>query len=164
MLRKRKLNLNRISGQPASQQIRRFRFAIVAARYNAGLTDALLRSALEALSRAGATRIDTVRVPGSYEVPVVVARLAGSGNYDAILSLGVVLQGKTLHAEHITLACAINLQRIAIETGVPVIHQILTPRNAREAAARVRLRGVEAAQTAIEMAITMRNVKCKTAS
>ncbi len=164
MLRKRKLNSNQTSGQSALQKIRRFRFGVVAARYNTALTDALLRSALEALSRAGATRIDTVRVPGSYEIPVVVARLAESGKYDAVLALGVVLQGKTLHAEHITLACAINLQRIAIKTGVPVIHQILTPRNAREAAARVRPRGLEAAQTAIEMAMTMRNVKCKTAN
>ncbi len=161
MLQKRKINSNQSLDRRFAQKIRRFRFAIVAARYNEGLADSLLRSALDALSRAGASRVATVRVPGSYEAPVVVARLAKSGKYDAILALGVVLRGRTAHAEHISAACAVNLQRIAIETGVPVIHQILTPRNARDAATRVHLRGKEAAQTAIEMAVTMQNVKYK---
>ena len=161
MLKKRKMNSSQSLDRRFAQKIRRFRFAIVAARYNETLTGALLRTTLDALSRAGASRVATVRVPGSYETPVVVARLAKSGKFDAILALGVVLQGKTAHAEHISTACAVNLQRIAVETGVPVIHQILTPRNARDAAARVRMRGKEAAQTAIEMAMTMQNVKYK---
>ncbi|MBI4024992.1 MAG: 6,7-dimethyl-8-ribityllumazine synthase [Verrucomicrobia bacterium] len=136
------------------------RIAIVAARFNASLTDALLGSALETLSQAGVTRINTVRVPGSYEIPVVVMRLARSRRYHAIIALGVILQGRTSHAEHIAVACAIHLQRIAIETGVPVIHQVLTPRNVRDARARVRLRGVEAAQAALEMSRLMRALDC----
>jgi len=158
MLRKRKLNSIRISGPRGSREIQRFRFAIVAARYNTELVDQLLRSTLDALSQAGVKQVRVVRVPGSYEVPGVVSRLARSGKHDAILALGVVLQGRTAHAEHIGIACAINLQRITMETGVPVIHQILTPRNARDAAARVRLRGKEAAETAIEMAAVMKEV------
>ena len=133
--------------------------AVVAARYNSSLVDTLLRHALATLSQAGVRQIRVVRVPGSYEVPPVVMKLAGARRYHAVIALGVVLQGKTAHAEHITAACAVNLQRISIETGVPVIHQILTPRNLRDARARVRIRGVEAAQTALEMARVMVDLK-----
>ena len=133
--------------------------AVVAARYNMSLVDALLGYTLEALSKNGIRRVRIVRVPGSYEVPVVAMRLAKSRKYHAIIALGVVLQGKTLHAEHIVEACSINLQRIAVETGVPVIHQILTPRNKRDALARLHLRGMEAVKTAIEMGKIMKNLR-----
>jgi 6,7-dimethyl-8-ribityllumazine synthase len=126
--------------------------AIVAACYNPSLTDALLRATVETLSKSGVHHPKIVRVPGSYEVPVVVAKLARSRRYEVIIALGVVLQGKTSHAEHITLSSTLNLQRLSLETGIPIIHQILTPRNLRDARARVRMRGVEAAQVAIEMA------------
>ena len=136
----------------------RLHIAVIAARYNASLVDALLRYTLEALSKNGVRSVKTVRVPGSYEIPVVAMRLAKSRRYHAIIALGVVLQGKTLHAEHIVEACSINLQRIAVETGVPVIHQILTPKSERDALARLHLRGMEAAKTAMEMAETMKRL------
>lgn len=144
---------------PVSAQ--KIRVAIVAARYNSSIADTLLDHTLRTLTRFGVRQVKTVRVPGSYEVPVVVAQLARFGKFHVIIALGVVLQGKTSHADHIAQACAVTLQQIMVETGVPVIHQILTPRNLRDARARVRLRGIEAAQTAIEMAVTMNNVKCK---
>ncbi len=137
----------------------KFCIAIVAARYNTSLVDALLHYTIETLSKNGVRSVKTVRVPGSYEIPVVAMRLAKSRRYHAVIALGVVLQGKTLHAEHIVEACSVNLQRIAIETGVPVIHQILTPKSRRDALARLRLRGMEAAKTAIEMAKAMKNLK-----
>jgi 6,7-dimethyl-8-ribityllumazine synthase len=131
----------------------RIRVAIVASKYNSELTDELLAHCLKTLSQQGVLDVQTIRVPGCYEIPVMVARLARSKNPHAIIALGVVIQGRTSHAEHITLASSIHLQQIAVDTGVPVIHQILSPRNLRDAQARVRLRGIEAAQTAIEMAV-----------
>jgi 6,7-dimethyl-8-ribityllumazine synthase len=133
-------------------------FGIVAARFNEELVDALLSSTVESLERWGVSRIEVVRVPGSYEIPMVVMQLAKSGQFDALIALGVVIQGKTQHAQDITTASSINLQRVAIETGVPVIHQILSPRNENDARKRVKVRGIEAATTALEMAGVMKKL------
>src|SRR3989344_5265715 len=105
------------------------RFAIVCAEYNPEFSEPLLQAADRELRAAGARskNIFVVRVPGSFEIPVVAAQLARSGKFDAILALGVVLQGKTLHANHILEAVALQLQEIAVETGVPVIYQVLSP-------------------------------------
>lgn len=131
-----------------------FRVAIVAARYNSILMEALLASTEKTLRQLGVTSrgVRAIRVPGSYEIPMIVARLARSHRYDAIIALGIVLRGKTAHAEHIGTACAIHLQAIAVETGVPVVYQILTPRHRRDARERIKIRGIEAAHTAVEMA------------
>jgi len=137
------------------------RIAIVAARYNESLVDALLDCTRRSLAVSGVRHPLTVRVPGSYEIPCVVMRLARSRRFHALIALGMILQGKTSHADHIAMACAIHLQRIAVETGIPVIHQILTPRTLRDARARISPRGVEAAQAAIEMAAIVGNLKCK---
>jgi len=134
---------------------RALRIGIVAAQYNSVLVDTLLGYTKSALSKHG---VRVVRVPGSYEIPIVVAKLARSKKFDSIIALGIVFQGKTTHADHITLACTINLQKISIETGVPVIHQILTPKNIRDAKDRLKIRGMEAAQTAIQMAQVMREL------
>lgn len=139
-----------------SRAARRLRVAIVAARYNPALADQLLEHARRGLAEGGVRQVFVQRVPGSYEIPGVAMRLARSKKFDAVIGLGVVLQGKTAHADHIALACAINLQQITLETGVPVIHQILTPSNTRDARARLALRGLEAARVAIEMAGLMR--------
>ena len=146
---------------PAAKKLR---VGIVAASYNPELVDALLHATQTTLLRAGIRSLKVVRVPGSYEIAVAVAALARSRKFDVLLALGVVIQGKTSHAEHITLATTINLQCIAVETGVPVIHQILSPKNVRDAKARVRVRGAEAAISAIRMAEIMKNEGWKTKS
>lgn len=137
----------------------RLRIGVIAARYNRSLCDVLLESARATLAQLGARKVVVRRVPGAYEIPVLAARMARSGNYDALIALGVVLQGNTSHAEHLAAADAVNLQRLAVETEVPVIHQILTPRTEGDARARVRLRGEEAARAAVEMAEVMRDAK-----
>ena len=138
--------------------VKGLRIAIIASRYNTFLTDALLKSTQETLSKSGVKQITVFRVPGSYEIPVVAMKFAQSRKYHAIIALGIVLKGNTSHAEHISTACAINLQRIAIKTGTPIIHQILTPKNLKDGRARVRIRGIEAAQTAVEMGALMRSM------
>jgi len=141
------------------------RFAIVASRYNARYVDSMLRSARAELTAAGAAEVKVVRVPGAYEVPVVTAKLARrrSQPWDAVICLGVILRGETVHAEYIGRAVTGALTRLQLETEVPLIHEVLLLEN--EAQARKRCldrdhnRGREAAQTALEMAILMRELE-----
>lgn len=129
------------------------RFGIVAARYNAELADALLDACVKSLQ--GAREVDVVRVPGSFEVPAAVARLARTRRYDCLIALGVLLQGETKHADLIGHAVAWGLTHISITENVPVVFGIVTANNLRQA--RVRClgkqynRGREAGLTAIAM-------------
>jgi len=140
-------------------------FAIVASRYNARYVDAMLRAARETLSRAGA-KIQIVRVPGAYEIPIVAARLARKSAEDedlaAIICLGVILRGETVHAAHIGEAVSGALMKLQLQYEVPVIHEVLLLENEAQAQKRClgkkHNRGTEAAQTALEMAQVMRSL------
>jgi 6,7-dimethyl-8-ribityllumazine synthase len=140
------------------------RFAIVAGRYNQRFSDELVARANRALRTAGAKRADIAvfRVPGAFEVPVVVSRLAASGDYNAIIALGVIIRGETAHADLIGRAVTDALARIALRDGVPVIHEVLLLENEQQAYVRCleskHNRGTEAALTAIEMAHLMREL------
>jgi 6,7-dimethyl-8-ribityllumazine synthase len=136
-------------------------FVIIASRYNTHYVDAMLRAAKAELTRAGVKKIEIIRVPGAYEIPVVAARLARvqRSSLSAIICLGVILRGQTVHAEHIGSAVSEALMKIQLMNEIPVIHEVLLLEN--EDQARVRClgtkfnRGMEAAQTALEMARVM---------
>jgi 6,7-dimethyl-8-ribityllumazine synthase len=129
----------------------------------------MLEAAQSALKRAGAKQVEVVRVPGAYEIPVVAARLArtalrssaliDSPPLSAIICLGVILRGETVHAAHIGEAVSRALMEIQLRFEVPIVHEVLLLEN--EAQARVRCldrkhnRGAEAAQTALTMAGVM---------
>ena len=142
-------------------------FAIVASRYNARYVDAMVRAAQAELLRAGA-KIQVVRVPGAYEIPVVAKRLARASRLEpraplsAIICLGVILRGETVHAAHIGEAVSRALMQIQLAHEIPVIHEVLLLEN--EGQARVRClgkkhnRGTEAAQTALAMARVMKSL------
>jgi 6,7-dimethyl-8-ribityllumazine synthase len=155
--------------QTRSFQAAGVRFAIVASKYNARYVDAMVRAARAELMRAGG-RVRVIRVPGAYEVPIVAARLArqaasprpGAGKGEAvsaIVCLGVILRGETVHAAHIGEAVSSALMRLQLQYQVPIIHEVLLLES--EAQARVRClgkrhnRGSEAAQTALAMARLM---------
>jgi 6,7-dimethyl-8-ribityllumazine synthase len=139
-------------------------FAIVASRYNSLYVDAMLRAALRELKRARAQSVKVVRVPGAYEIPVVVARLLQGGQaWAGILCLGVIIRGETVHAQQIGDAVSASLARLQIERGAPVIHEVLLLENEAQARARclgkTHNRGAEAAQTALEMARVMASLE-----
>ncbi|MEA2909397.1 MAG: 6,7-dimethyl-8-ribityllumazine synthase, partial [Bradyrhizobium sp.] len=135
-------------------------FAIIASRYNERYVNAMLRAAQTVLRRAGA-RVQVVRVPGAYEIPVVAARLARSASPPraGLICLGVILRGQTVHAAHIGEAVSTALMQLQLRYEIPVIHEVLLLEN--EEQARVRClgqkhnRGAEAAQTALAMAEVM---------
>jgi 6,7-dimethyl-8-ribityllumazine synthase len=137
-------------------------FAIVASSYNARYVDSMLTEAGRELKRAGA-KVRVLRVPGAYEIPVVAAKLATlTPRPAAIICLGVILRGETTHAQHIGEAVSLALMEIQITHGVPVIHEVLLLENRQQAEARCldrkHNRGVEAAQTALEMARVMAGI------
>ena len=134
-------------------------FVIVASRYNARYVDGMLNAAVAELKRAGA-KVQVVRVPGAYEIPVVAARLSTlDPRPSAVICLGVILRGATTHAQHIGEAVSDALMQIQLQHGVPVIHEVLLLENKEQAEARCldpkHNRGIEAAQTAMEMARVM---------
>lgn len=134
-------------------------FAIIVSRYNDYITQQLLDGAQKVLAAQGAAAIDVAWVPGSLEIPLVAQRLAQTGRYAAIICLGCVIKGETLHFDLVAQNAASGLARVALETRVPVINEVLAVFDAAQAAARAGEkvnRGEEAAHAAIEMATLMR--------
>jgi 6,7-dimethyl-8-ribityllumazine synthase len=142
-----------------------FRFAIVVSRYNAFLTEKLLAGALEALHTHGVTEddIQVINVPGSFELPQVARTIAHRNRNDAIICLGALLRGETLHFELISNECARGLQSVAADFGIPVTFGVITANNVEQATARAgegpENKGWEAAIAAIEMASLYRKLK-----
>lgn len=141
-------------------------FAIVASQYNGRYVDAMLRAAQTELKRAGARQVQVVRVPGAFEIPVVAALLArrsGPERPAALICLGVILRGETVHAAHIGEAVSRALMQLQVEQELPVIHEVLLLENEAQARARclgkTHNRGAEAAQTALAMAAVLRRLR-----
>ena len=134
------------------------RFGIVVARWNAVITDRLLQGALDGLYRSGAAKADveTVRVPGAWEIPSAARTLAETRRFDAIITLGVLLRGETAHYEAIYTEVARGIGQSQQETGVPHAFGVLTCETLEQALDRAGLKagnkGFEAAIAAIEMA------------
>jgi 6,7-dimethyl-8-ribityllumazine synthase len=143
---------------------RDLRFVVVAARFNEFVVEPLVRGALDALKRHGVLekQIEIVRVPGAFEMPVVVRKLALSQRYDAIITLGAVIRGQTPHFDYVAGECAGGVARIALETGVPVAFGVLTTDTVEQAVDRAGgkagNKGADCALVAIEMANLLRRL------
>ena len=133
------------------------RFALLAARFNHFIVEQLVGGALDGLKRHGVKDedVDLVRVPGSFEIPVVAQRLASSGKYAAVICLGAIIRGETAHYDHVAGEAAKGVAQAALSTGVPVIFGVLTcdtlEQAINRAGAKSGNKGFEAAMTALEM-------------
>jgi 6,7-dimethyl-8-ribityllumazine synthase len=140
------------------------RFAIVVSRWNESITSKLLAGALETFTAAGIAddAIHVAWVPGAWELPVVVERLAASGAYQAILPLGAVIRGETTHDRYINHAVSSQLAEIAVRRGVPVLFGLLTCETMEQAIHRaggnVGNKGAECAEAAIAMVGLLKNL------
>ncbi len=154
--------MSELAPQRPGESISARRFAIVASEFNHEYVDALVESAsteLRALSRGANIRV--VRVPGAFEIPVVVREVAHDA--DAVVALGVIIRGHTTHAEHLARSVTDALQQIAIDQRVPVINAVLSLDNEQQARERCignRInRGTEAARAAVQIANVMAELR-----
>ncbi len=140
------------------------RVAVVASRFNDLVTERLVAGARDALVRHGVDTgsITEAWVPGALELPLAAQRLAASGEHDAVICIGVVIRGATDHYTHVASQCAAGLQRVQLDTGVPVAFGVLTTETLDQAleraGAKLGNKGFEAAITAIEMADLLRQL------
>lgn len=140
------------------------RFGIVASRFNHMLVDRLIEGALDCIRRHGGDEgnIELVRVPGSWEIPVVAKKLAMREDIDVVIALGVLIRGSTPHFEYIASEVAKGLATVSLETGKPVTFGVITADTLEQAVERAGTKlgnkGWEAALSAIEMANLMKEL------
>jgi 6,7-dimethyl-8-ribityllumazine synthase len=141
------------------------RFGIVLGRFNSFITDRLLAGAMDALTRAGADgqNVDLYKVPGSWEMPVVVREMAQQSRYDAIICLGAVIRGDTPHFDYVAGEAAKGIAHLSIQFGIPIAFGVLTTNTLEQAIDRAGAKGgnkgFDAAMSAIEMANLMRGLR-----
>ncbi|MCW5964666.1 MAG: 6,7-dimethyl-8-ribityllumazine synthase [Bryobacterales bacterium] len=151
-------------GQLSAQGLR---FAVVISRFNSLVTERLLGGALDAIARTGGNpdEVHIVRVPGSWEQPLVVKALAARKAYDAIICLGAVIRGDTPHFDYVASEAAKGIAMAALEAEVPAAFGILTCDSLEQALDRAGAKsgnkGFEAAMTAIEMADLLRKLRAE---
>jgi 6,7-dimethyl-8-ribityllumazine synthase len=154
-------NIRTINGDLIARDLR---FAIVASRFNDLVVDSLIRGAVDALLRhgAGEKQVEIIRVPGAFDLPFVVRRVAGSKRYDAVVALGAVIRGATSHFDYVAGQCAAGLARVSDETGVPVAFGVLTTETIEQALERAGTKagnkGADAALAALELANLLRRL------
>ncbi|MGC9188226.1 MAG: 6,7-dimethyl-8-ribityllumazine synthase, partial [Sulfurihydrogenibium sp.] len=140
------------------------KFAIVVSRFNNLITERLLEGALDCILRHNGSQenIDIVRVPGSFEIPLVAKKLAKSGKYDAVICLGAVIRGDTPHFDYVANEVTKGIAQVSLETEVPISYGILTTDTIEQAIERAGTKmgnkGFDAALTAIEMVNVIKQI------
>ena len=145
------------------------RVGIVCARWNDVITRRLLAGATEVLAERGVAEadVDIAWVPGAFELPLAAKTMAGTGRYDAVIAIGCVIRGDTAHFEYVAGPAADGVLHAQLDTGVPIVFGVLTVENRRQALVRsVRdgdvegdNKGAEAADTALEMAAVLEQIR-----
>ncbi|CAM4282876.1 MAG: 6,7-dimethyl-8-ribityllumazine synthase [Paenibacillus macerans] len=155
-------NVNVFEGHLISEGLK---YAIVVGRFNEFITSKLLSGALDALKRHGAKdeEVSVAWVPGAFEIPFAAQKLAESGKYDAVITLGTVIRGSTSHYDYVCNEVAKGVAAVGLKTGVPTIFGVLTTENIEQAIERAGTKagnkGWDAAITAIEMANLTKQLK-----
>jgi len=140
-----------------SLQAKGIKVGLIVARFNSFICDRLLEGAIDTLQRHGADDKDLtiVKVPGAFEIPLVAAKMAASGKYDAVICLGAVIRGATPHFDYVSSEVSKGVASVGLETGVPVIFGVLTTDTIEQAVERAGTKagnkGSDAAACAIEM-------------
>jgi 6,7-dimethyl-8-ribityllumazine synthase len=140
------------------------RYCLVVARWNSLIVENLEKGAIDALRRHGAEESDLtiVRVPGAFEMPVAIERVAAKGEYDAIIALGAVIRGGTPHFEYVAGECVKGMAQVSLKHGIPVSFGVLTVDTIEQAVERAGTKagnkGAEAALSAIEMVDLLRGL------
>ncbi|KFN09404.1 6,7-dimethyl-8-ribityllumazine synthase [Paenibacillus macerans] len=156
------VNVNVFEGHLISEGLK---YAIVVGRFNEFITSKLLSGALDALKRHGAKdeEVSVAWVPGAFEIPFAAQKLAESGKYDAVITLGTVIRGSTSHYDYVCNEVAKGVAAVGLKTGVPTIFGVLTTENIEQAIERAGTKagnkGWDAAITAIEMANLTKQLK-----
>ena len=144
--------------------VRDERFCVVAARFNESIVDRLIQGALDALTRHGAdeSKIQLIRVPGAYELPLAVQRAAKARQYDGIVALATVIRGATPHFDYVCSECASGLTRVSLEQDIPIGFGLLTCDTIEQAIERSGTKagnkGFDAALATIEMVSLLRQI------
>lgn len=140
---------------------RGLRIAIVQARFNEDITNALATACIDELLKLGVAseHIHHVRVPGALEVPVALQGLAARGGYDALVALGCIIRGETYHFELVANESGAGVSRVALDYRLPIANAILTTEDLAQAVARQSDKGRDAAQVAVEMALLLASTK-----
>jgi 6,7-dimethyl-8-ribityllumazine synthase len=145
-------------------RVQNARFCLVVSRFNSFVVESLLAGAVDTLKRHGAEDADLtlVRVPGAFEMPVAIERLAAKGGYDAILAIGAVIRGGTPHFEYVAGECVKGIAHVSLKHGIPVAFGVLTVDSIEQAIERAGTKagnkGAEAALSAIEMVNLLRQI------
>jgi 6,7-dimethyl-8-ribityllumazine synthase len=145
------------------------RIAIVVSTFNTEITDGLLRGAQQALASAAVKEdhVVVVRVPGAFEIPLTALELGRSGEFDAVICLGCLIKGDTMHFEYIASSCCTGIGDAAIATGVPMALGVITTFTEEQARERAAdgpgNKGREAAEAAVEMATLFRQLRAEPA-
>ena len=141
------------------------RVALVVGRFNSFVVESLVDGAIDALKRTGGMaeeNITIIRVPGAFEIPLAVQKVAASGNYDAVVALGAVIRGGTPHFEYVAGECVKGIGQVSLQTGVPVAFGVLTVDSIEQAIERSGTKagnkGAEAALSVLEMITLFRNL------
>ncbi|MGI9055033.1 MAG: 6,7-dimethyl-8-ribityllumazine synthase [Pyrinomonadaceae bacterium] len=134
-----------------------FRFAIIVSRWNSFLTEKLVEGALDALERLGAEEaaVEIFKVPGSFELPLTAQKVAASGDFDAVICIGVVIRGETPHFDYVAGEAAKGTAQASVNTGVPVLFGVVASDTLEQAINRAGVKagnkGFEAAMSAVEI-------------
>ncbi|WP_297889828.1 6,7-dimethyl-8-ribityllumazine synthase [Sulfurihydrogenibium sp.] len=150
-----------IEGNLTAENIK---FAIVVGRFNSFITERLLEGAIDCILRHSGSKenIEVVKVPGSFEIPLIAKKLAKSGRYDAVICLGAVIRGSTPHFDYVASEVTKGIAQVSLETEVPISYGILTTDTIEQAVERAGTKmgnkGFDAALTAIEMVNIIKQV------